>query len=103
MNTVTLTIVISLLTVTCSVAGALLAASNLFRSSRKEATTAATTEATSNTRMETKIDNIITGVNDIKFDMRVQGAKIETISERLTRTEEVAKSAHHRLDEHIKE
>jgi hypothetical protein len=75
--------------------GALIAIAGFYRYLKKD-----TQEETAcNTRMETKIDNISVGVNDIKFDMRVQGAKIETISERLTRVEESSKSAHKRIDE----
>ena len=40
----------------------------------------------------------MTGVDDIKLDMRAQATKIEDIDRRVARVEENAKSAHHRLD-----
>ena len=60
-------------------------------------------EAACTTRTEAKLDYVIKGVDDIRLDMRDHGRKIDNMNERLTRTEESTKSAHHRLDEHVKE
>ncbi|WP_017416756.1 hypothetical protein [Clostridium tunisiense] len=50
------------------------------------------------TQVETKIDYISKGVDDIRIDIKAQDRKINDISERLVRVEESAKSAHKRLD-----
>jgi len=93
------TLIISLVTVICSVVGALLAVSNLYRASRKEATMEATTDAKSSTRLETKLDYVSKGVDDIRLDNKDQGRRLNDISERIASVEEVAKSAHKRIDE----
>lgn len=92
-------LVLSFVTVICSIVGALLAVSNLYRSSRKEATMEATTDAKSTTRLETKLEYIATGVDDIKLDMRDNQRRTDALTERVTRVEESTKSAHHRIDE----
>lgn len=38
------------------------------------------------------------GVDDIRFDIRKQGERLDGQAERLTRVEESAKQAHKRLD-----
>ncbi|MHA6484454.1 hypothetical protein ACX1C1_21390 [Paenibacillus sp. strain BS8-2] len=38
------------------------------------------------------------GVDDIRFEQRTQGQRIDAMSERLTRVEESTKSAHRRID-----
>lgn len=48
--------------------------------------------------LATKLNYIIKSVDEIKFDLRAQDTKINSLSERLTKIEEVAKSAHHRID-----
>ncbi|MHC1747504.1 MAG: hypothetical protein AB9856_03835 [Cellulosilyticaceae bacterium] len=45
------------------------------------------------------IKYIRNGVEDIRVDMRVQDSKIDGLTERVTRVEESAKQAHHRVDE----
>lgn len=58
---------------------------------------------TSSVRMEAKLDYVSNGVDSIRLDMKEQGRRIDGINERLIRTEESTKSAHHRIDELIKE
>lgn len=55
-------------------------------------------EASNFTKVETKIDYISKGVDDIRIDIKTQDRKISDISERLIRVEESTKSAHHRID-----
>ncbi|KJD42341.1 MULTISPECIES: hypothetical protein [Paenibacillus] len=44
------------------------------------------------------VDYIKRGVDDIRLEQRVQGQRIDALSERVTRVEESAKQAHKRLD-----
>ena len=99
MSTVTLTIIIAILTVICSIVGAVLAVSNLFRASRKEATTEAKIDATCNTRLETTLQYIAKGVDDIKLDMRDHGRQLAELNIKLAVVEGSTKSAHKRLDD----
>ena len=99
MNTVTLTIIISILGAICAIVGSVLAVSNLFRTSRKEATTEATADATSNTRLETKLDYVAKGVDDIRLDNKEQGRRLNDISDKVARIDESTKSAHKRIDD----
>ncbi|OPJ60335.1 hypothetical protein [Clostridium oryzae] len=50
------------------------------------------------TRVETKLDYVSKGVDDIRLDIKDQGRQIKDITERLVKVEESTKSAHHRLD-----
>lgn len=52
-----------------------------------------------NIRMEAKLDYVGNGVDSIRLDMKEQSRKIDSMNERLIRTEESTKSAHHRIDE----
>ncbi len=60
-------------------------------------------ETKSFTQVETKIDYISKGVDDIRIDIKSQDRKINDINERLIRVEESAKSAHKRIDNVEKE
>ena len=42
-------------------------------------------------------------MDDIRIDIKAQDRKISEVSERLIRVEESTKSAHHRIDEFMKE
>lgn len=44
------------------------------------------------------VEYIKRGVDDIRVDVRMQGQRLETVSERVTRVEESTKQAHKRLD-----
>jgi len=85
----------SIIVIACSIIGTLIAVGGLTRTSKKD-----TQEDTrSNTRLESKVDYVSKGVDDIKLDMRDQGRQINDVSERVTRAEESVKSAHKRIDE----
>lgn len=78
----------------CSLLGAVLGFIGFMRYKRED-----TKEETSSfTKVETKIDYISKGVDDIRLDIKSQDRKIVDIVQRLTRVEESAKSAHHRID-----
>lgn len=82
------------ISIVCSVIGAIVAVWGMTRYVRKD-----TQEDTaSSTRLETKLDYVSKGVDDIRLDIKDQGRKIDGMNERLTRVEESAKSAHHRID-----
>lgn len=83
----------------CSVVGALIGIWGFTRYSKQD------TEAktSSFTRVETKIDIMGGDIKDIRADMKLQTAKNLDIEQRITRAEESAKSAHKRIDEHLKE
>lgn len=78
----------------CTVIGALIGVYGFLRVTKKDTED----KATSNTRLADRLDSIKTGVDDIRLDIKAQGMKIDSITERLTRTEESVKSAHHRID-----
>lgn len=48
--------------------------------------------------LQTDVEYIKRGVDDIRIDLRLQGQKVDGLSERVTRVEESAKQAHKRLD-----
>jgi len=83
------------LVMVCTIIGTILAINGFSRTTKKD-----TQESTkANTRLESKVDYVLNGVNDIKLDMRDQGRQINDVSERVTRVEESSKSAHKRIDE----
>lgn len=54
--------------------------------------------AEENAKVSTKLDHISRGVDDIRIDLRSNEKQINNVSERVTRVEESARSAHKRLD-----
>lgn len=48
--------------------------------------------------LQSDVEYIKRGVDDIRVDMRLQGQKVDGLSERVTRVEESTKQAHKRLD-----
>lgn len=78
----------------CTVLGAVAA----FLTQKRNFKQDAKEEASNYTKVETKIDYISNGVDDIRLDIKAQDRKISDISERLIRVEESTKSAHHRID-----
>lgn len=54
--------------------------------------------AANNAKVNMKLDNISTTVNDIKYDISATKKEVQEIDRRLVRVEASAKSAHHRLD-----
>jgi hypothetical protein len=55
-------------------------------------------EAGSDALQRADVDYIKRGVDDIRLEQRVQGQRIDALSERVTRVEESAKQAHKRMD-----
>lgn len=83
----------------CTVIGAFIGIYGFLRLTKKD-----TEESTKDfTQLKTDMGYIKGGVDDIRLDIKAQANKIQFMSERITRVEESTKSAHHRLDELIKE
>lgn len=55
-------------------------------------------DAAGTARMETKLDNISAGVEDIRVEIRTMRDRVGALSERVSAVENSCKSAHHRLD-----
>ncbi len=55
-------------------------------------------DATRLARIECKLDNVNTGVQDMRVEVRTHGKQIEDHASRIARCEESVKSAHKRLD-----
>lgn len=85
------TIIISIAT---AVSGILLGWLGRARAIRQDAAKDAETGAT----LQTDVEYIKRGVDDIRVDMRLQSQRMDGISERVTRVEESTKQAHKRID-----
>lgn len=55
-------------------------------------------DAAGTARLETKLDNISAGVEDIRVEIRTMRDRVGALSERVSAVENSCKSAHHRLD-----
>jgi uncharacterized membrane protein len=60
-------------------------------------------DAQTATRMEASMEYVKRGVDDIRVEQRLQRQEIGSLCDRVARVEESSKSAHKRMDEHIKE
>ena len=56
-------------------------------------------DAAGNARLETKLDSISSGVEDIRVETRTMRGRVDGLAERLSAVESSCKSAHHRLDQ----
>jgi hypothetical protein len=59
-------------------------------------------DASNDAALKIDVEYIKRGVDDVRVEQRIQGQRFDQLSERVTRVEESAKSAHHRLDEWAK-
>lgn len=80
--------------VVVSICAMIIALAGLILNSRKETRT----DAAENAKTQTKLDNLITGVNDIRVELRTMQESISNHTERLARVEARAESNTHRLD-----
>ncbi|MEI7027168.1 hypothetical protein [Paenibacillus sp. y28] len=55
-------------------------------------------EAGQGAYLRADMDYIKRGVDDVRLEQRAQGQRFDTLAERVTRVEESAKQAHHRLN-----
>ena len=77
-----------------SICAMVIALAGLILNSRKETRT----DAAENAKTQTKLDNLINGVNDIRVELRTMQESISNHTERLARVEARAESNTHRLD-----
>ena len=92
---------IALIGLCCTLIGAVLGILGFTRTKNRdtrEDTREAQAEAAKQTLVETKLDYISKGVDDIRLDIKAQDRKIQDVVERVTRLEESTKSAHKRID-----
>ena len=82
-----------------SAAAVLIALIGLILSSRKDTRSDAATGAANTARLETKLDSISNGVEDIRVETRSMRGRMDVLSERMAAVESSVKSAHHRLDQ----
>jgi len=78
-----------------SVAALLISGLGLLLSSRKESRA----DAAGTARIETKLDSIGSGVEDIRVEIRTIRSRVDALGERVSAVEASCRSAHHRLDE----
>lgn len=58
----------------------------------------AATEASRDASLKTDVEYIKRGIDDVRFEQKDQGRRFDALSERVTRVEESAKQAHHRIN-----
>ena len=78
-----------------SIGAMIVAFLGLILNSRKETRT----DAAESAKIQTKLDNLITGVTDIRVEMRTMRESISDHTERLARVEARSESNTHRLDQ----
>ena len=71
----------------------------LLLGSHRDTKSDAAQDAAGAARMETKLDTISAGVEDIRVEIRSTRERVNTLSERVSAVESSCKSAHHRLDQ----
>ncbi|MBP5726142.1 MAG: hypothetical protein J6Y48_03605 [Clostridia bacterium] len=77
-----------------SIVAVLISGIGLILSSRKDTRS----DAAENAIVQTKLDNLISGVNDIRVEIRSMRESITDHSERIARIEALAENNRHRLD-----
>jgi len=92
--TIELGVIISVASITIAVLGYQLNKQKQATDYQKTIKNDATREAV----IETKLDSIGLGVENIRIDLRASESRIGELNMRLTRTEESAKQAHKRID-----
>ncbi|WP_309121004.1 hypothetical protein [Paenibacillus sp.] len=55
-------------------------------------------EASKDARLHADMEYIKRGIDDVRIEQRAQGQRFDALTERVTRLEESAKQAHHRLN-----
>ena len=104
MDTIIITIIVALCTVV-NVYYTIKGSSRSNRQDIKENNEQVKAETILETRnssiLETKLDNVMHGIDDIKLDYREQSRHVNSLDSRLVANEESCKSAHKRIDEHI--
>lgn len=85
---------VALISIGCTLLGAALAVLTFNRNRDKDVREDASKSAV----LETKLDNISRGVDDIKIDLKANEKQMVIFGERMVKVEESVKSAHKRID-----
>lgn len=93
--TVEVALLLSIISVVCSVFFA-------FKNSKNADNKNLETRTAEYTRLEVKIDSIISTMDDIKSDLKNQRNELNGLSLKLVSVEESVKQAHKRIDELVK-
>lgn len=95
MEVTTITTIIAVL---AAISGIVLGWTARSREVKKEIRTEAAKETEIDTVLKTDMEYLKRGVDDIRFEQRAQGKKMDDLGERVTRVEESSKQAHKRID-----
>lgn len=60
-------------------------------------------EAVANAEVRANPQHISTGIDDIRIEQRAMRHEVSDLATRVTRNEESTKSAHRRIDEHVRQ
>lgn len=94
--TIEVALVISIISVTAAVFFGL-------KNNKRADTSEAEKKAADSATINVKLDTIAGDVRDIKYDMSAVKKDVQGLSERMVVVEQSTKSAHHRIDEIVKE
>lgn len=86
-------VVMSIVSVIGTISGVALGWKAKSRTDRQETVADASRDA----KLQSDIAYIIRGIDDVRLDLREQGRQFDALTERVTRVEESAKQAHHRI------
>ena len=89
-----LTVIVAVISVVSAISGMLLG----WKGHANDVKARDTQSTSDNTKLKTDLDYLIRGVDDIRREQKSQDRKLDDISDRVTRVEESAKSAHKRID-----
>jgi septal ring factor EnvC (AmiA/AmiB activator) len=84
----------TLITVVCTVGAFILG----YLAFKRERDKDVRNEASDSAVIRTKLDNISSGVDSIRIDMKANEKRVSELSERVIRVEESSKQAHKRID-----
>ena len=88
------TVISTIITVVGVVSGIILGWLGKAKAEKKEVRE----EAVNSASLQFDVDYIKRGVDDMRLEQKDQGRRFDALSERVTRVEESAKQAHHRLN-----
>ena len=83
-----------LISILCAVGGLIVG----YLAFRREKNNDVANGASESAVIKTKLDNISSGVDSIRIDMKANEKRVSDLSERVIRVEESAKQAHKRID-----
>lgn len=98
MNEISIAAICTIIGAVCAVTGAVIGYKTFQKASEKDTKDEVKEDTRCNTMLESKLDYVSKGVDDIRLDIKAQDRKTSEIVERVARVEESVKSAHHRID-----